>query len=380
MEERRLSVEEQKEYAKRIGLIIEKKIGAYFFNELQGGGKAFFLKIVVSHGNERFLNKARTLLSELVLTPEKINKHGVGGHKYTLIYELFSISLESQEKINNLVKEIIDSLKSKPQNVSGKTEEISKIITTSETLHTSSLRKRQRKPIEAKCKGELSNFLNARLSTMGINPEVYPFCDLNQTFIVRCRNERIAKEIESLLTSVCVRDGSSVMVELKEFWNNFQNTTISAPDSSYSKESLLMKILKVNRTFTVDFREDGVFLKLRRRDSLGYALENFKANGWSFSTNEDGVLLHYCLQTEDEKEELPQEAPKEDIPCCLQTEDKDKEELPQELPKEDILSEVIGKLKRLLSLDLSPEIRRQIVTAINDQEARQLLKRLKDLC
>lgn len=337
---------------KKIGLILEKEIGPYFHASSQGSGKTIFLKLVATHGNQKKIELARKFLKEVGMVAKKNNGHGIGGSEYTLIYELFDLSSETQEKIKVLVKELTGfSLKHKVEDANAnEIDEVPEVPVIPET--SSPLKKRVRRSEVAKCKGELSNFLNAGLYAKGIKPNSYPFVDSDQEIVINCQNEKVAKEVEILLSSVSVREGSSVMVDCENFWRNFQNATLSAPDS-FSKEVFLLKILKINKSFVVDFTAEGINLKLRRKDSFENALEIFKANGWKFSSEDDcSILLDYYPQV------------KEDNSSKVNDDDQ---------------IEVIGKLKRLLSLTLSPEVKREVETAINDQEARQLLKRLKEL-
>lgn len=304
------------ELSKKICLILSKQenTGNKLHCSYQGGGKALFLKIVVTKGDEKFLKAAKKFLTgDLSLSLTQEPHHGKGGKNNTLLVPLFGIKEESLEKINSLsqgivhVEKIIQSYK-KIVESSEKEEVIEQTSSVPIVAH-----KREMSD-PSKYRLSLSRYLRPIMEMEGITPDQFPFDkDINGGMIVvHCQNEEIAKMIEISISytssftskSVVEREGSLVMVDGPKFYGLDHKPFAFPPKEGQDLATLLLKVQSIfpSKLEISKKGEKRFFITFRRDNAAQIAIKILKDLEWNllgfYSTKSICLKYGYAVQKE----------------------------------------------------------------------------------
>lgn len=315
------------ELGEKICLILSKqgKIGDRLNCSYQGGGKALFLKIVASHGDEKFLRAAKKFLTgELSLRLKYEKKHGKGGKSNTLLVQLFGIKDESLEKIKSMsygivpVEKIIQSHEKQVE--SSEKEEVAE-----QTPSTPVVAHKRTMADTSKYRLSLSRYLRPIMEMEEITPDQFRFDkDIkDETIVVHCQNEEIAKMIEKAIVytasftsrSVVEREGSLVVVDGTRFYDLKHKPFAFPPKEGQSLELVRKKVKMIfTSKLEVYWNGDGekFVLTFSRKTVVSKALKILKDLEWKITTFNDSIMVWYGYSEQKESDtisSIPDSAP-----------------------------------------------------------------------
>lgn len=292
------------ELGKKICLILSRHDGIEdkLHHSYQGGGKSTALKLVVSHGNEKYLKEAKKfLVKELGVTLEEEPHHGKGGWSNTILILLHNLSEDSLNKINVLSKAIIKKENSlKKKDLSVKKEEPMVIDNTLSS--TEPVVKKQGMSEMAKYRVALSRFLRPIMDSEGISPKDFPFTKESGVIVtVNCKTELIAKMIEMSISysskDIAIREGNSVMVDCSKFAGRENHKQFAFPPKPGQSINVLRE--KMARVYPYKFKniellDNGVSVYFKTRTLIPKIIKIFGGMGWDVSNlNENSIFIKY---------------------------------------------------------------------------------------
>jgi hypothetical protein len=284
--------DEQIELAKKISQILKKMIGDYFHLSYQGSHHNMVARFVVSNGNEKFLKKAKKIITELGIYLENIGGHGKGGNDYTILIKMSEVNVETRNKINGLLDPKILEKPIIGIEVSEQPKEAKKIFVFNQDV-----------PLKEKnLKLSLLRILRSVLEIEGIPSNSYSIINSNgNLFDIKCSNPDISDLIFSIISFLndksVIRDGEILSVD-PCFLKEVKHSCFALPPKTKdSVEALIKKIKKVySNSSSPKIEKDvqGFYISFERRNSYAKIIKVFTNLGWNFELRDGKIFVFYA--------------------------------------------------------------------------------------
>jgi hypothetical protein len=297
---------EQTELAKKLEVLVEKRLGAHYGFSHKGTDSLITLKIVTSE--EKYIRWVKDLLKPYNLPALRTRKNHGSGMKTTLLIDVSKISSETKTKIENDFKQISSVLAKKRRSIDSlKPEE--KIVNVeqpqNETVISSS-EKENRRPRKENPHRACLRYLLKVFSSEGLDFSKLNLSQENQTFrlsggrdsimMIKLASEVINYYFGDKVSCVLSDDnGPSLICSGWEETKNSQSKKyhFCPPSPEMEEKDILSRLQRVLKSKKYLSSKDGdgvcVQFKSNKRDDLFLALLEM---GWNIKERKHGFIVY----------------------------------------------------------------------------------------